>query len=337
MNMYKWLKKRVSNKTPPVSIVLMYHRIGISPIDPWALSVTPDLFEEQLQVLKETGLVVPVSQMLEQFYAEGKPIPSVAITFDDGYEDNYSHAKPLLEKYDLPATFFVCTGYLGKPKEFWWDELAHLILFTQKLPPLLSLSINRTPFTFNLHSEHILTKEIKDEHRFWNGYRKPLTLRSQLYMKLWHLLSPIPSWEQEILLSEIREWAGKERQSLNKIHVMSQNQLCLMAKTKLFSIGAHTVSHPLLPGQSKEIQYEEISQSKQILQSLTHQNIDLFAYPSGKYNDCTIQILTQLKFKAAFTTVKKPIQYKEDPYRLGRFQVNNWTGAEFKKSLSHWL
>ena len=50
------------------------------------------------------------------------------VTFDDGYADNLWNAKPLLERYDVPAAVFVTTGYAGQDREFWWDELETLLL-----------------------------------------------------------------------------------------------------------------------------------------------------------------------------------------------------------------
>ena len=52
----------------------------------------------------------------------------VAITFDDGYRDNLTSAKPILERAEAPATVFITMDRLGAAREFWWDELAHMCL-----------------------------------------------------------------------------------------------------------------------------------------------------------------------------------------------------------------
>jgi peptidoglycan/xylan/chitin deacetylase (PgdA/CDA1 family) len=56
----------------------------------------------------------------------------VVVTFDDGYADNLYEAKPLLEHYGIPGTFFVVTGYLAqqaeRAHEFWWDELERVVM-----------------------------------------------------------------------------------------------------------------------------------------------------------------------------------------------------------------
>lgn len=55
------------------------------------------------------------------------PSFSTAITFDDGYADNLSLAKPMLEEMRAPATMFLTTGAIGLLRPFWWDELAELV------------------------------------------------------------------------------------------------------------------------------------------------------------------------------------------------------------------
>jgi peptidoglycan/xylan/chitin deacetylase (PgdA/CDA1 family) len=91
-------------------VVLCYH--SVHPTKCFA-SATPDLFEHHLRWLKQHCDVVPFTQILG---SEGnwKNRPRVAVTFDDGYFDNYEYAFPLLQKYGISATFFVTAGLLEK-------------------------------------------------------------------------------------------------------------------------------------------------------------------------------------------------------------------------------
>jgi len=91
-------------------VVLCYH--SVHPLKSFR-SASPELFEQHLQWLSGHCEVIPFSKILSAL-GEKSDRPSVAITFDDGYADNYEYAFPLLEKYGLVATFFVTVGLVEK-------------------------------------------------------------------------------------------------------------------------------------------------------------------------------------------------------------------------------
>lgn len=105
----------------------MYHRIASAVHDQWELSVSPKNFEEHLQVLQQYK-VIALPELVNQWGNQKLANKSIAISFDDGYIDNYTTAKPLLEKYKLPATFFITNGNVDKQAEFWWDELENIFM-----------------------------------------------------------------------------------------------------------------------------------------------------------------------------------------------------------------
>jgi peptidoglycan/xylan/chitin deacetylase (PgdA/CDA1 family) len=80
-------------------------------------SVSPPLFERHLAWLTETSDVIPLRDALDAARARELRRPTVAITFDDGYEDNHRHALPLLRKYGVPATVFVTAGLAERDPE----------------------------------------------------------------------------------------------------------------------------------------------------------------------------------------------------------------------------
>lgn len=109
-------------------LILMYHRVADVDVDPWALSVSPQHFDEQLEVLKSHYHPLSLQQLVQAHKQHNIPKRAVAITFDDGYADNLLQAKPILERHNIPATVFVITGTLGNSDEFWWDALERLLL-----------------------------------------------------------------------------------------------------------------------------------------------------------------------------------------------------------------
>jgi len=97
--------------------VLTYHRVNDAhPHD--RLSVHPDAFAAQMEALALDGRpVLPLAEALPALRGSS-PLPAgaVAITFDDGFEDNFTHALPVLDLFGFPATFFVVTDYVGSPQ-----------------------------------------------------------------------------------------------------------------------------------------------------------------------------------------------------------------------------
>lgn len=331
------IKQRIKYVLKRDVVILMYHRIANPVVDPWQLAVSAENFEQHLMLLERKNIVKPLPQIIEDLKKKKISKKSIAITFDDGYEDNYLIAKPLLKKYKLPATFFITSKSINSANEFWWDELAEILLQTQTLPQILSLDINGHAFSFDLGEETLLKKELANKHKNYIYFNPPETLRSRLYYKLWKHFSAIPDRDQMKLMEQIREWAGTARDSQPAYHCLSSEQIKELSASQLFHIGGHTVSHPALPFYNKDIQQQEILGNKLLLEQITGKKIDLFAYPSGKYNDLTIKILNQMGFEAAFTTNAKKVKKYADPFTLGRFQVTNYNGDQLKHRLLKWF
>ena len=85
------------------------------------------------------------------------------------------------------------------------------------------------------------------------------------------------------------------------------------------------------------MQKTQISQSREWLYNLTGKMPELLAYPYGNYNEATINIASEEKLSAAFTTEPRTITKAANRYQLGRFQVKDWDGREFSERLKSWL
>lgn len=106
--------------------VLEYHMVAdTSPEDGWAYNVPPEDFRDQLDYLREEGYTA--ISMLDYMKAKkGKaelPPRPVILTFDDGYESNYTTLLPILESYGMKATVYMVTNDIGLPGYLTWDEL----------------------------------------------------------------------------------------------------------------------------------------------------------------------------------------------------------------------
>jgi signal transduction histidine kinase len=123
-------------------LILLYHRVTDVRPDPWLMCVTPRHFAEHLEVLREHGRTVKLARLVRALM-DGAPLSgSVAVTFDDGYADNIESARPLLDRYDVPAAVFVTSGFVGGGTETWWDELERLVLGPGTLPEIVVLRVS---------------------------------------------------------------------------------------------------------------------------------------------------------------------------------------------------
>src|ERR1700719_4034157 len=95
-------------------IILMYHRVADIPVDPWGLAVHPARFDQQIDILSQVRRVVHLHDLVDaEQRRSSKDKPLAAVTFDDGYNDVYWNARPILRRYDCPTTLFVTTGGIG--------------------------------------------------------------------------------------------------------------------------------------------------------------------------------------------------------------------------------
>ncbi len=107
-------------------VVLNYHKVDNIHN---SLSVIPEDFERQMRYLSENGYNTITPEQLYDNITTGAELPKkpILITFDDGYQDNYDNAYPILKKYNMKATIFVVTGFLGKDKNYLtWEEAKEL-------------------------------------------------------------------------------------------------------------------------------------------------------------------------------------------------------------------
>ncbi len=316
----------------PKAIVLMYHRVCHVKTDPWQLAVSPNNFETQIKELKKNFNVLPLSDLVEQFTI-GKIKPnSVYITFDDAYRDNFLNAKPVLETYDCPATFFIPTHFIGKQQLFWWDELEIIFLHTLKLPTYLTLTIDEKIYTFHLGGEQLI-EEVRLKQQSWIWPNPPPTNRCKIYLELWELLKPLSYSKLFEIMDFVRKWADFNPSHWPENYPMNNEELETLANNELFSLGIHTMTHPALACHSAEIQSSEIAGSKDYLIIKGYPQINAIAYPYGNYNNETLSIVAQNSIPLGFTTLGEVITRNSSPLRLGRYQVTNCSGTVLMEKL----
>jgi peptidoglycan/xylan/chitin deacetylase (PgdA/CDA1 family) len=106
-----------------IAVVVAFHRVQRAAAAE-GLTVAVRTFERHCRFFRDHFNVVPLGDVVGKL-EQGLPLNrELAITFDDGYLDNFEHAAPILERLSLPATFFVVTQWIGTDVVPWWDRLA---------------------------------------------------------------------------------------------------------------------------------------------------------------------------------------------------------------------
>ena len=322
---------------PARAVVLMYHRIAEPEIDPWQLAVSRRNFREHLNVLTSYGNVISSDQLIENIRNKNLDSDCFCITSDDGYQDNFINALPLIEEFAVPATFFIPSGSIGSGKPFWWDKMTDIFLATKKLPAQLNIAIGQKRFNYILENDGEIDDQHLKMHTVWHWPQTPPTNRCKIYIDLWMHLRDLPVNIIDEAVEGLIRWSGVESINDSGNFPMSNQELLKMSQSKFVITGIHTETHTALGTLSKRLQESEITTCKQYLEDKLGKDHLSIAFPYGNYNSDTLDIVKQTGLKGAFTTNPKPVNIKSDVFQLGRFQVINQTGEEFKVQLEKWL
>jgi peptidoglycan/xylan/chitin deacetylase (PgdA/CDA1 family) len=253
--------------------------------------------------------------LIEGLIHDDIPPRAVAVTFDDGYSDTLYEVKPLLERHQIPATIFVTTGSPGR--RFWWDELEAILLSPTQLPAELP-------------------DVLKDRVEGWKGAATPDAQREFLSL-IYRLLLPLSTEERTHLMTRLQLWVGPVDAALTEPRALNPSELAELADSGLVTIGAHTVTHPMLALLSPEDQVDEISQSKIYLERVLGRPVTGFAYPNGSRSEVTSTLVRQSGFQYACASNSDVVRSASDPFQLPRFWVPDWNGAAFSGWLKWWL
>jgi peptidoglycan/xylan/chitin deacetylase (PgdA/CDA1 family) len=324
---------------PPnaVGLILMYHRIGELQSDPWGLAVSPRHFAEHLEVLRQHGQPRPLAQMVHAIQHQVLPWGRMlVVTFDDGYADNLDNAAPLLDRYDVPATVFLTSGYIGGAREFWWDALERILLGPEVLPAELRLTAAGRISDWSLGEARYYPQDVRrsDRKRFAARHGSG---RYALYRAVHRVLQPLGEEERQSVLNDLCDWGGVTMSPRESHRCLSPDDVMALARRELIELGAHTVTHPALPALPEASQREEIRQCKLELEQLLGRPVTSFAYPYGQYAAATAALVREEGFFCACATQAGFVNRQTGLFCLPRMRVEDWDGERLARMLSDWF
>jgi len=164
--LYNAVKRRVKQYLEKNYDIFLYHRVNPdSNSNLFDLKVTPLTFESQIQSILKNKKVVFVDDLVKNRF-ESSPENHTAITFDDGYEDNFLHAFPIIKKYNIPVTIFLTTAFVGTSGDWMISDLAELAFKKKIIQGDMKETIQRLRFLKREEFSEILCLNQLQENDF---------------------------------------------------------------------------------------------------------------------------------------------------------------------------
>lgn len=260
--------------------VLCYHRV--LPEEEFEADKSPNSnlimptskFAEQMSYLAENYEVVFMDDLVGHLKGDSKEFV-VAVTFDDGYKDNLTHALPILEQYNIPATIYITTRFPEGDTWMWWNEIWDYLdnndaMEVNDVPEGLTISTLRQKIKcFNKLFDWILNLSYEKQKKYVETLTKSVARKQYSNLCL--------NWEE--------------------IKILDQHPLV--------TIGAHTNSHPNLKKLTEQEAFAEMSHSKNLLEEKLKHSVEHFAYPFGTHNEADVrefELASRCGFRTAVTT-----------------------------------
>ncbi len=284
--------------------ILIYHRVLAQRDALFPEQMEQLEFDRQLVLLKSCFKVLPLIDAVRHLRAGTLPARAACITFDDGYADNAEVALPLLQKHQLPATFFVASGFIDGGR-MWNDSIIELVRNAR------GASIDARPL--GLADYAIATpQERRDSIAALIGKLKYLPMAQRQEQVDWLIALCGLQLRDDLMMSSAQ---------LRQLHAAGME------------IGAHTVNHPILARLPTMQARAEIEMGKLALEAMTGAPVRLLAYPNGKpgedYTAEHVAIARDLGFEGAVSTAWGASQGAPDLFQLPRFTPWDRRAAPF--------
>lgn len=277
----------------PTYPILSYHRVNDEK-DPFFPSVPAEVFERHVAFVAKTYAVFTVEELVERGRRGSLPRNALAITFDDGYRDNLTHAAPILARYGLPATVFVVTGAIGSGEALWFDRLAFAFKQTRA-------TAWRAPW------DAVIGLDTAEE--------RLTALRATLR----HLKRLVDGDRRRAVEEIVLTLGVGDERSLKNLMLSWDDVQALVGLG--FGIGAHTVTHPILSRLSEDEARAEVVQSGRMVEAVCGRRTRAFAYPNGHpadYGPAVAAMVREAGFTCAVTTRFGVNTAATSPYELRR-------------------
>jgi len=281
--------------------ILFYHRFLE---DPFGFDQLPHLnikdFKKQMCHIKRWYRVITMDELADKLAGRKYFVsPSIVITIDDGYLNNYTLAYPVLKALDLSATIYLTTGFIGTDKAPWVDGLMDVLSLTKEK---------------ELRSPELLGDETVDISTP-KGKRKAM-------IKLFNVMLQLEHQRKMFALEKLSKILSVDEASKGNANrkMLNWNEVIEMRGNNI-SFGAHTVTHPTLSKMDLEEAEREIYESKMEIEARVGRKVRHFAVPNGKVEDFSDELKKYCKeigLSTVVSTESGVVSDQSDPYFLKR-------------------
>ena len=272
--------------------------------------VEPETFETHIHFLERHLNIISISEFLSNFrkdFGTSSIRPFCILTFDDGWYDFYQYVFPILKTYQIPATVFLPTNFIGTTKCFWTDSLAKLFSQRQRAES------KERRVRIKTFSSNYLTNQLEN-------------LKGSKESKLEKAMQILKAYRdeeiEEILSYLSRNW-NLNPEPLDR-SFLSWEEVREMAQSGLISFGSHTASHRILTTLTDtEIQGELVrSKERLILEKVVDPSFIPFSYPNGSYDEKIAKMVKEVGYNLAVNTEGGWNHLGSNPFTLRRIAIH---------------
>ena len=294
--------RQLRRRTAAICQIFIFHRVN-DDFDPFLPSVPIAAFRKQMEFLKRNFPIISMDEIGRGSFPPNEKY-CAAVTFDDGYRDNFTCAFPVLKNLGMPASIFLTTGSIESGEMSWYDQVSWAFKLTMQPNALLS-TFGGPDLSLEKHSDRV---QSMGKTLGWLRALSEIERMNTLPHVFRVLHVPMPLSVPKPML----DW--------DEIRQMSKQGI---------SFGAHTVSHPALSRISKDRLEAEIVESKTKIENELQMPVNHFAYPFGQPSDIGPDAKLAVQragFQTAVTTTWGFNRPGDDLFGLKRFspRFNPW-------------
>ncbi len=295
----------------PFSFVVFYHRVvpdGSASGTEFDIEkgISASAFELQMRFLRRHFKPVKASRI----QSELGPEIGFAVTLDDGYEDNYRIAAPILKKLGIPATFYVVSDFVGTDRLFWWEQIADLMRRSTR--PELDLQAVVSAISAAQGETKVLPMQTDIE-------------RGHAYEQLCAAIRQGRHTDISLQVKHAAEYFDVPvREQGRDYALMNWQQLNDLVRQG-FEIGGHTATHCNVVDAGKALLHRELIESLNLVEAKLDAPVESFAYPYGLFDSSSkvvANLLERTNCKVAFTVDQGVVSAGSPTYELPRTRLN---------------